>query len=447
MPFAGTVTSTLFLLIFLWAEGQPVKGLMPKTGSVLIVGNNLTATDAALMCYPNSVVDREVRLAKTFISKAPLAARFDAATVLLNGAGTAPSPPMAAERRAPPPMPGDRLASAAVAPPEDKLGLSWRAKAWCGWVLAVTLVIAVFVVRDQQPPNRIVTRPSNDSDPLWIPTLEWVDRPRILERGIDPVSGYYGPDLIGATDSKLPRVRRPETFLVSPPIDSKITDGDEPIKADIGEHLYCAICMEMVPGTLKFTVGPCGHAFCSSCVAQYVAAKLGENLARVECPDTGCGGVGAVDPDSCRGIISPDLLDKWGLLLCESALGAKKVYCPYKECSAPLLADDQAGAAAIAEAECPHCHRLFCARCAAPWHADIGCREFQLLGQDERGREDLLLRQLAGRQRWQRCPKCQMYVEKSEGCNYIKCRCGYSFCYRCASKVSAETHYCKKCKR
>ncbi|KAM0843548.1 hypothetical protein ACQ4PT_057632 [Festuca glaucescens] len=421
MPFAGTVTSTL-LLIFLWAEGQPVKGLMPKTGSVLIVGNNLTATDAALMCYPNSVVDREVRLAKTFISKAPLAARFDAATVLLNGAGTAPSPPMAAERRAPPPMPGDRLASAAVAPPEDKLGLSWRAKAWCGWVLAVTLVIAVFVVRS-------------------------VDSTRSCSIAHSYNRAGAGPDLIGATDSKLPRVRRPETFLVSPPIDSKITDGDEPIKADIGEHLYCAICMEMVPGTLKFTVGPCGHAFCSSCVAQYVAAKLGENLARVECPDTGCGGVGTVDPDSCRGIISPDLLDKWGLLLCESALGAKKVYCPYKECSAPLLADDQAGAAAIAEAECPHCHRLFCARCAALWHADIGCREFQLLGQDERGREDLLLRQLAGRQRWQRCPKCQMYVEKSEGCNYIKCRCGYSFCYRCASKVSAETHYCKKCKR
>uniref|UniRef100_A0A453B5V5 IBR domain-containing protein n=2 Tax=Pooideae TaxID=147368 RepID=A0A453B5V5_AEGTS len=37
--------------------------------------------------------------------------------------------------------------------------------------------------------------------------------------------------------------------------------------------------------------------------------------------------------------------------------------------------------------------------------------------------------------------------EKSEGCNYIKCRCGNSFCYRCASKVSALTHYCNKCKR
>ncbi|KAK1665736.1 hypothetical protein QYE76_053895 [Lolium multiflorum] len=214
-----------------------------------------------------------------------------------------------------------------------------------------------------------------------------------------------------------------------------------------GEFFYCAICMETVADILKFSVSSCGHEFCFSCVAQYVAAKLGDNSARVDCPHPGCGGAGAVEPESCRGIISPDLLDKWGFLLCESALGAGKVYCPYRECSAPLLADD--GREAIAQAECPHCHRLFCARCAVPWHAGVECREFQQLGQDERGRDDLLLRRLAGRQRWQRCPKCHMYVEKSEGCkcNYIKCRCGYSFCYRCASMVSALTHYCNKCKR
>jgi hypothetical protein len=120
MPFAGTVTSTLLLLILLWAVGRPVKGL--------IVGNNVTATDAALMCYPNSVFAQEVGL-------------------VTNGAVSAPSPPMPPERRAPPPMPGDRFASATGSSPEDKLGLSWRAKAWCGWVLAVTLVITVFIVR------------------------------------------------------------------------------------------------------------------------------------------------------------------------------------------------------------------------------------------------------------------------------------------------------------
>uniref|UniRef100_A0A453DD63 RBR-type E3 ubiquitin transferase n=1 Tax=Aegilops tauschii subsp. strangulata TaxID=200361 RepID=A0A453DD63_AEGTS len=233
-----------------------------------------------------------------------------------------------------------------------------------------------------------------------------------------------------------------------PPVDMLLlTEGNEDLPVDgVGELFDCAICMETVPGTLKFIINSCGHAFCSSCVAQYVAAKLDDNVCPIECPQPGCED-GTIEPESCHGIIPTDLLDKWGLLLCELAVGAKRIYCPYLECSALLLTDGEAGAAAIAEAECPHCHRLFCARCAVPWHDGFGCEEFQKLGQDERGREDLLLRGLVGREGWQRCPECQMFVEKSEGCNYIKCRCGYSFCYRCASELSAQNHYCNKCKR
>uniref|UniRef100_A0A453DD31 RBR-type E3 ubiquitin transferase n=1 Tax=Aegilops tauschii subsp. strangulata TaxID=200361 RepID=A0A453DD31_AEGTS len=220
---------------------------------------------------------------------------------------------------------------------------------------------------------------------------------------------------------------------------SESEDGDDDL-------FYCNICMEMVARTLKFSINSCGHVFCSSCITQYVAAKLDNNVARVVCPDPGCKG-GVVELERCHDIIPPDLLDKWGFLLCESAFGTKRIYCPYRECSAPLLADSEAGVAAVTEAECPHCHRLFCVRCAVPWHGGITCNEFQKLGLDERSPEDILLRRLVGREGWQRCPKCQMYVEKSEGCNYIKCRCGYSFCYRCATKLSALNHFCNQCKR
>lgn len=88
----------------------------------------------------------------------------------------------------------------------------------------------------------------------------------------------------------------------------------------------------------------------------------------------------------------------------------------------PLLADADGEGGGVAEAECPSCHRLFCARCMVPWHDGVGCEEFQELGEDERGREDVMVRRLAGRERWQRCPQCRMYVEKSEGCMFMKCR-------------------------
>uniref|UniRef100_M8BEW3 RBR-type E3 ubiquitin transferase n=1 Tax=Aegilops tauschii TaxID=37682 RepID=M8BEW3_AEGTA len=142
----------------------------------------------------------------------------------------------------------------------------------------------------------------------------------------------------------------------------------------------------------------------------------------------GCKG-GVVELERCHDIIPPDLLDKWGFLLCESAFGTKRIYCPYRECSAPLLADSEAGVAAVTEAECPHCHRLFCVRCAVPWHGGITCNEFQKLGLDERSPEDILLRRLVGREGWQRCPKCQMWrdVEMPAFDNTdLKARCSLS---------------------
>uniref|UniRef100_A0A0E0M1A9 RBR-type E3 ubiquitin transferase n=1 Tax=Oryza punctata TaxID=4537 RepID=A0A0E0M1A9_ORYPU len=209
------------------------------------------------------------------------------------------------------------------------------------------------------------------------------------------------------------------------PSSSSLTKKTTTGGASIGEF-YCSICMETVPGALKFIVSSCRHAFCKCCIGQYVAAKIGENTAHVRCPDPGCCDGGVVEPESCRGVVPSEVLDRWGFLLCEAAIVARKLHCPFPDCSEPLLADADAdgegGGDRVAEAECPSCHRLFCARCMVPWHDGVGCEEFQELGEDERGREDVMVRRLAGRERWQRCPQCRTYVEKSEGCMFMKCR-------------------------
>jgi hypothetical protein len=30
-----------------------------------------------------------------------------------------------------------------------------------------------------------------------------------------------------------------------------------------------------------------------------------------------------------------------------------------------------------------------------------------------------------------KCPNCSIWVEKIAGCEYISCKCGIQFCYRC----------------
>ncbi|CAN0923988.1 E3 ubiquitin-protein ligase RSL1 [Linum grandiflorum] len=101
----------------------------------------------------------------------------------------------------------------------------------------------------------------------------------------------------------------------------------------------------------------------------------------------------------------------------------------------------------ITQSECPHCHRLFCARCRVPWHPEIDCDEFRRRIKDEREKEgDMMLVNLAGRKMWKRCPSCKFFVERTSGCRYIKCRCGIDFCYGCGGTcIGVATHVCTKC--
>lgn len=179
--------------------------------------------------------------------------------------------------------------------------------------------------------------------------------------------------------------------------------------------------MEKVQVSEQFTVSFCAHAFCNSCIGRYVAAKISENVAVIGCPDPGCE-EGFVEMGTCRDIIPPELFDRWSVSLCELALGEKKYYCPFKDCSALLINDNDGAEKKIRETECPHCHRMFCARCRVPWHDGIKCKEFRKLGDDEKGEEDLMFKKLAGKKKWQRCPNCKMFVSRIDGCLQIKCR-------------------------
>ncbi|OEL19676.1 hypothetical protein BAE44_0019305 [Dichanthelium oligosanthes] len=197
--------------------------------------------------------------------------------------------------------------------------------------------------------------------------------------------------------------------------------------------VFCKICMDAVaPSDAHRASRGCAHAFCGGCLARYVGAKIQERIADVRCPEERCGG--ALDPELCQGILPREVFERWGAALCESMLlGADKAYCPYKDCSAMMLVDGDGGD--VAESECPSCRRLFCARCGvAPWHAGVTCTEYKRLGKGDSGKEDMLLLEMANRRNWKRCPKCEFFVEKRDGCVHITCRCGFEFCYGCGGK-------------
>ncbi|XP_040383067.1 probable E3 ubiquitin-protein ligase RNF217 [Oryza brachyantha] len=206
--------------------------------------------------------------------------------------------------------------------------------------------------------------------------------------------------------------------------------------------VFCKICMDSVPPSdAHRACRGCEHAFCADCLAGYIGAKIQDRIADVRCPEERCRGV--LDPELCQGIIPREVFERWGAALCEAmVLVARRAYCPFRDCSAMMLDDADGGGDAITESECPSCRRLFCARCAVPWHVGLDCAAYKKLGKGDRGKEDLLLLQMAEGRRCKRCPKCKYFVEKSQGCLHITCRCGFEFCYGCGGKWGATHSSC-----
>ncbi|XP_050376763.1 E3 ubiquitin-protein ligase RSL1-like [Argentina anserina] len=205
----------------------------------------------------------------------------------------------------------------------------------------------------------------------------------------------------------------------------------------------CEICADEKHGYQSFPIENCRHVYCSDCVISYIDSKLQENEPTIRCPVPNCPGL--LEREYCRSVLPAAVFDRWGKAMCDAViLGSEKFYCPYQDCSVLMIND---GEAAVRESQCPHCSRMFCARCKVAWHVGMNCAVFQSLSAEERGNEDVMLRNLAQSQNWRRCPSCKFYVERSFGCSYMKCRCGYAFCYSCGVQALTHTGTCRSCRK
>ncbi|XP_051114273.1 E3 ubiquitin-protein ligase RSL1-like [Andrographis paniculata] len=207
----------------------------------------------------------------------------------------------------------------------------------------------------------------------------------------------------------------------------------------------CEICAEEMPVSSLFRIQGCNHSYCTNCIGSYVVIKLDSNVTAISCPEIGCAGV--LKPHHCQSILPKQVFDRWCDALCEALIPSpEKFYCPFKDCSALLMNDADRNGEIVVESECPVCNKLFCAQCKVPWHSEMTCEAFRRWksASGESNNADVMVTNLAEREKWMRCSNCEFFVEKSEGCSHVKCRCGHNFCYDCGS--SLVNSYCSKCR-
>ncbi|XP_019153411.1 PREDICTED: probable E3 ubiquitin-protein ligase RNF217 isoform X2 [Ipomoea nil] len=219
---------------------------------------------------------------------------------------------------------------------------------------------------------------------------------------------------------------------------STVNDASSSVQGGPFPKSFCEICLEDKGKWQMIEHDECSHSFCSECMSKHIIARVEANMVEVICPGINCRAL--LNASDYQHLVPKETLVRWDEAVCKSMyVDSQKLYCPFRDCSSMLVNDTGED---MGKSTCPLCKRSFCAACQVPWHPEFTCKEFKKLNTQKK-KEDAMVMTLAKKKHWQKCPKCKMLVEKSEGCIHMTCRCKHQFCYRCGEKWSSTHGACQ----
>ena len=199
----------------------------------------------------------------------------------------------------------------------------------------------------------------------------------------------------------------------------------------------CEICTEFFgkEKERKKIVNPkCNHFYCYTCWLHFIQDQIeNSNVDKIKCPNYEC--KENLSEEFIMELIKDNtiLIDKYKKfkLKLEIINNPNKKFCPKIGCDSYAVRDNEN----IKEVTCKNNHK-FCFNCLRDWHGNTDCdleleKEFQIW------KKGKIIKQ---------CPNCQIWTEKNEGCNHMKCvECKYEWCWLCSGKYSSNHFYQGKC--
>ncbi|GBC09939.1 hypothetical protein RclHR1_09210008 [Rhizophagus clarus] len=86
---------------------------------------------------------------------------------------------------------------------------------------------------------------------------------------------------------------------------------------------------------------------------------------------------------------------------------------------------------------CKGCDKSSCYNHGILWHENITCEKYDEMNkQSETATEQYLSNS-------KRCPNCNLYIDKIEGCDHMTCKCSHQFCMSCLHEFPGHETTCK----
>ncbi|KAK1777770.1 hypothetical protein QBC45DRAFT_329941 [Copromyces sp. CBS 386.78] len=189
----------------------------------------------------------------------------------------------------------------------------------------------------------------------------------------------------------------------------------------------CVVCMEEHPADrLIYFCSPsssneasdsspsnASHGYCDSCLVEGIRAATKDRY-----PFRCCGKI--FDINDYPGVsLSAKEKQEYEDMVVEINT-PNPLYCSNPRCSSFIKPDMIQSDLAI----CLKCSANTCKHCRQPYHPKLVCSQDQ---------DTLKVLAMGKEKGWKTCPMCNYMVELVKGCHIIKCRCSWSFCYRCGA--------------
>lgn len=215
-------------------------------------------------------------------------------------------------------------------------------------------------------------------------------------------------------------------------------------KIVLDDNFDCSVCGE-TRKSAKVSYLNCNHVFCDVCWANWLNSEADKGPSAIftrcmypKCPQ--------IVPEAMQmKFLSASKKEKFQQWLMDCLIqGSRSLkWCPYPHCN--YAVEYRSGGAK--EILC-FCGQSFCFKCGNEGHRPASCdvvEQWLLKNSTDSENVNWIIANT------KRCPKCNVHIEKNQGCNHMTCRnCRYDFCWLCKgdwSEHGSETGGYYKCNK
>src|SRR6266550_1224045 len=208
---------------------------------------------------------------------------------------------------------------------------------------------------------------------------------------------------------------------------AQIEKYQQSLRPDDDIEASCPICLDdFSDDDTQLQKLVCGHVYCTGCLHRFLITAPERNKFPLLCIGNEDRCQAPIPIPIIQSILSPLEFDN----LVDKALNAyvgqhaeQYKYCPTQTCSQLYRVTKDA-----VVSTCPSCTLSLCTACHKPEHSGMTCAERRAQDPSE---HDALNSQWASSHGAKKCPVCQVWIQKTDGCNHVKCRCGAHICWLC----------------